>query len=785
MGNVAGTSPVQRINYGVIFKEHAELQIAQEHWLHTFEIPIPQYIQPSFVDSCQHSNNTCLMINQITAQINTVRAEMSARLSSLLDTIYTLIPETSIRKGRGKRSILPFIGQLSKPLFGTATIEDVEILAKHMNVLTRKTMKIVDALEQHQSHLSSYISSANRRMDYLMKGIKANEEQIQVFHRQVQAGIHKLQESFSAMASFTTSMIEQAEHLNHDLDEYKLGIIQLAEGILSPTLIPVSTMQSVMNDIRNILQASYSKFHLVHTSAIRIYSLDKFLYARQNQSIYITVKFPIAPQQKPLKLYEVSSFPVPINTSSSHGTQLLDFPTFFAVTSDQQFYVVFNYEEISACSGHKHLSCHTNKALVPVTTQSCTFALFINNKEQTNQLCNFRFIPNVITSNVLEIVSGTALIYRTPLLSFECSSGHQMIQGCDFCIVHIPCQCTLLTNTVMLLPRLTSCRNVTNNITTVHHFNLALLQKFFDNSHYQHLFADSTFVKPVNISLPSFNIYTHKMHDIIVADTTSHLDLDKMAQAAKQDTVAFKSLSEPLIDGLISVQADWPGTTDILTIVSIGISLLLCITVGYMFFRLRKLAVMLLVLQQAQSIKSLSTEVPSFVYKTNNISPPPPMWQIDFDPSWEHAIFLLCFINFVAFVLYALKQSYYKHHSTIQLEITCGDNCVLIPVLTLPLCPSYCQINLPSEICSLQITGLWYNRKLSLQWPNFQVTNSITNQCLLIPEHLSVSLIQFYKLRQILQKPFFVYLHVEHNNFLNTIFDVPTVFGANNMQAFE
>ena len=34
---------IQRINYGVIFKEEPKIVLANEYWLHTFKIPLPKH----------------------------------------------------------------------------------------------------------------------------------------------------------------------------------------------------------------------------------------------------------------------------------------------------------------------------------------------------------------------------------------------------------------------------------------------------------------------------------------------------------------------------------------------------------------------------------------------------------------------------------------------------------------------------------------------------------------------------------------------------------------------
>ena len=182
MGMVQGNKVVQRLNYGVVFNSRAELQLSNEYWLHTFKLPLPALLQLPSIGTCHKDNSTCLMISHVLAQINTIRAETSIRLNESIHI-----------KGGGKRSLLPFIGQFSRSLFGTATVDDVNILARHINVLTRKTMKIASS---HGSHMSSSKSKTNKRTDNLVNGIKNNEMAINYIHGQIQTSVRDLQSNF-------------------------------------------------------------------------------------------------------------------------------------------------------------------------------------------------------------------------------------------------------------------------------------------------------------------------------------------------------------------------------------------------------------------------------------------------------------------------------------------------------------------------------------------------------------------------------------------------------------
>ena len=759
---------LSRLNYGVVFKDTADLHLANEHWVHTFELPIPHKIVLPAISRCHRDNETCIMVSHVIAQVNTIRAETSVRMDDTIDAIKRLIPEAKAKMGRRRRSLLPFIGQLSKSIFGTATSEDVNMLARHINSITRKTNKILNSLEQHGNHLSSFMQTANNRMDNLLEGIKTNKIEINYVHSLLTTSTKNLQYSFNKMLETLASQINQSSHLNHLLDEYKNGIVSLAEGELSPIIIPANIMEQTMSDIQNLLSTKYSGFHLTYKNVNQVYSQSKFLCGRHNDSIYISVKFPITVQKQPIKLYTVLSLPVPINSSSSHATQILDLPYYFAITSDKQYYMALDQNALLDCHGTKYIHCSENKPLIPVTSQSCVLSLFSNDKHLIHSSCNFRFVQNVIKPKLIEMDANAILLYRTPLLSVECKHQHKMMQGCDFCIINLPCQCSVTTAHIYLPQRLIACHNNTNDISIVHHVNLVLLQKFFDKTFYDHIFADSTFRRPVNVSLPKFKLFEHKMHAVLANDAKAHLNLSRMVEVAKQDTAAFQSLTEPLLDGLINIDSDWPDLDSILIISTMTVTVGLVLTTVWSCLKIRKLLVALALLNNIKSTTAITTSpIPSFIYKvkakTSDTSTLP---TISIDLTWEHAILFVCLLHF-AFVLFKFFKKHYFYRKTfLMLELTSGDSCIILPVISLPLCPAFCRIKSPSDISHFNIQGAWYNRKLTFSWPDFSIEDSRNHKTLNIPNTVNLTFSQSLKVRKMIKKPFFVYIYILHKGHL-------------------
>ena len=152
---------IQRLNYGTIFKSEGNMHLSREYWTHTFQIPIPSDIdvpQSLSVNKKSCSKLDCQFQQSLLDQIHGVQLELYSHVSKTLKFIKTVIPYHKVNKSkRQRRSLLPFIGSLSKGLFGTATMDDVNILASHINSLTKTTENIAHALQLHGSHMSSYL----------------------------------------------------------------------------------------------------------------------------------------------------------------------------------------------------------------------------------------------------------------------------------------------------------------------------------------------------------------------------------------------------------------------------------------------------------------------------------------------------------------------------------------------------------------------------------------------------------------------------------------------------
>lgn len=771
---------IHRINYGVLLKEEPNIILAQEYWLNTFRIPLPKrFAIPQQVLKCPQSEQYCMTYNNIARFIHSLHVEVMSHYNETMQSIRVLIPsvDLKVQQRRQTRSLLPFVGSLSKSLFGTATMDDVNILASHINMLTRHTNQMAKLLVQHNDHLSSFMQLTDSRINNLKNGIKNNAQAISLLANKL-SNIDQLVATVTNFSEILVNQVNKVTVFKNRLDKLETSIQTLVEGKLSPFLISKTLLMHTIRQISSLLRKSYKGFELVHTDPSYFYSEGQFVYARQGTTLYVTIKFPISSQQSSMPLYKVVSMPVPMSSNASTGqaTQLLSLPDYFAITQHHDKYIQLKEKDLINCQQDKTVVCNTNYALTPITKNSCILALYFNNAKDVHRHCQFRYLQGyTFEPSIVELTPTSVLLYHSPRISLDCPSEQKMLPGCQFCILNIPCRCSLQTSSLYFAPRLVNCYNQTKSFSVAHPVNLALLQEFFEHSKLSHIWPNSTFSNPVSFSIPEFQLFNHSFNQVLVNDAKSHLNLTKMVQATIKEKKIFQHLAEPLIDGEIDITPPWPSTNDILTMVAISIAVLALACSILLFCKLRKMHIALMLLQSVQQVKSEVATNPSFNLVYNRLTTTAPetaessnSWLKD-EFSLLHASVIsgiLCFILIIIIFMWLYRRKY-KKHTFLALELTSGGDCVLLPIMHLSLCPSYYDIPTPN-IGDISISPFPYN-KVYANWLHFGITDKRTEKTIFVPIVISTNIFTGYKITQILKQPFSAYVVLIHHNYAHAL----------------
>lgn len=77
---------------------------------------------------------------------------------------------------RTKKALLPFEGDLSKNLFGTATMDDVNILKQHINELIKNSKGVKKIMKLQFQHFASFMANTDDRFDNIQQMVTDNPD---------------------------------------------------------------------------------------------------------------------------------------------------------------------------------------------------------------------------------------------------------------------------------------------------------------------------------------------------------------------------------------------------------------------------------------------------------------------------------------------------------------------------------------------------------------------------------------------------------------------------------
>lgn len=776
------TEAQQRLNYGVIFKPLGTTQPATDYWMHTCQIELPtlhrelqaQKLPCKNTGACQYYRSSFNLANEI-------RKDVATQFNVSINRIKALIPEIRnlpIENSRSKRSLLPFIGELSSSLFGTASEEDVSKLAKYILLLKSNQDKILHSFQHHEGNLASFMKNVDNRFVNAVRGIEINHNMVNKLASNLISATSYIQGNVR-LSNIMDKLMHIALRVLNRVEELVQGFHQLSQGKLSPYLIPQEIMHHIIANIKQKLSKQYSQFQIANVRPSDYYSHIKFMYTRHANSIFIALKIPVTSFQNALKVYSIHTYPVPLNHSTNHASQLLSHPKFLAISSDKQYYAHFNEEEWKQCIGHHQKHCPFRYPLSPISQSTCATALYLQTKADIKRLCNFRFLHNAITPSITEISSGNILVTNISEIVLQCPKRTSTIPGCTFCVIKFPCLCSVTTSKFYLPPRLDNCHNTTR-ITKLHAVNLALLQQFFEKE-LTHITGDTLFEEPMDIKIPGFNIYQHNLSNVLSNDHKQHLNLMKMAEATKSEQQIYQSLADSLaaenFNDLSS--SAWPLSTKVTSYLALGLATLATSLCIYLGLKLRSLTSMLILLQNAKPVQlaptSEKSNVLSYFSSTPTILDSHDQEAQNYAQEWQYLLIVSIIITIMCIIMVSIFKVIrrHHHHTTLCIELSTGSSCVLVEIMSLPMCPKYWHFQASEFIENVCIKG-YVKPHVQINWESITITNTKTKQIIPMVKTVPVHPIKAFQVRKMLKEHCNVFLLFQHHNCIEYFKICPT-----------
>ena len=312
------------------------------------------------------------------------------RLQGLMSGIELLAVKGS---RRGKRALLPFIGDLMSNLFGTPSESDFRRLQRALVSLksseeqiahvVSESLSIINKTEvqvaENQITIQRLTNATNIVTNELgqLNNVIRSKVIPELTALQVVAKLHDMFHVVSrALSNTEQSLLRLQEQLS-----------QSAYGMLSMSLLRPAELVTAFKRIENKLPSdNYLPYETGDRSMLLYYKhLHPLIYSTKNK-FHIIVALPIISEKAKYDIYEAITLPVPHSNLSYAAHYNLE-ADFLAMSKDEMSYTYLNRMDVTQC--RQGLVCHMKTPIFKASQYpSCLLALFKKDHTRITENCH-------------------------------------------------------------------------------------------------------------------------------------------------------------------------------------------------------------------------------------------------------------------------------------------------------------------------------------------------------------------------------------------------------------
>ena len=664
-----GIDDINRLNFGVLFKFLKHEYIINRIWRHTFVFDLPHTMVPTqhhdwlttanttdsrgwYID-CIHRTDRLVNPNQANSNdqrggphdsgqdlqllCDKIGSEISASvkiirehhdiLTELVKEITIMLPRevpdtwfnqsTETQSTKTKRSwtddgLIPIIGKAASGLFGLATNEQLNIVAKHMTEVIQMTKDHTKMFEQATEDLSSFSKAVSKRMDGIVKGIREqalNTHEVLSDYR----GALDVTKTKMELIAKTKKLCWELEKTRQHLQKFKSSLQLLNIGVLPSDLITPAMIQETINEIKKRIVSE--NYHIVLQNPLDYYKQVNFLHATGSDHLMITVDFPLSRYRERFRVYEVvlSDMTVPQNKDAVMRLKTEAKGLMFEVQRNDGLYAELS--EIEVWEMKKDIFHHKERRVIGKDWgKSCLMSIYRSQDARVRKFCTYQIIPGKLEPSITWLTNDDFLVTAINEYSVVIDQEIRNEKGCQQCILTIPHNGEISTDSFLL-----NGGYGTSNETEYmkHTINKPLIAHFFSETELRMIKGDTTFEEIPQLTLPQIRLERPNETNAVAEDVELKLDMDKAMEAVKGDSVVIHTLADKVYwDGKLETKyfASWMDWATVGLGIIVGLLALQLIVVTS---RLRSMALALAVLEQGYGVsgQTLNLNYPSAATK--------------------------------------------------------------------------------------------------------------------------------------------------------------------------
>lgn len=744
--NDDGSSYFLRLNYGLTGNRIRKVCIVEGIWAQILHVELPTR-QPETPPppACKKSekNNTCSpdcdercqRIHNLYDAVSTLTATTRQSIRHLVDNIYQWVPDihtvpTDVKSSIPRRGRAPFniIGSVSRFLFNTATLEDIDSLKESIKLVQDNVQIAAADASRTREGLASYTKLQNDRMNRFHEAIREQQTSIGQIISAVQTTRAEASMEMKAI-TLLANELRRFVLLHDEIQDLAQGVDSLIYGQLSPKLINTNQLSTLLTEINNQLAKDGKR--LCYTTPREVFMSQDFDVARAQSDLIIKLYIPYA-RHRTVEVYQTTTFAMAVPGKQGFITTLQGFPKYILRDTASH-----RWGQIAEQPLTNLVQAFDVKWIEPTSTP-CTYPILMDDAETARDQCTFIIKKEVIPSSLLRLTTGIYIASNMTNMTVQCDGklSAPTTELCAPCMIHLDCNCTLMEQGRTVQKEIQGCHwDGPAAARVMHPVNLALLQQFYETGNEtlstQLLWEPSKVQRPTDLNLPFFG---NNISQILAADKTDGYLLSKVAQSLKNSSVIYHSPAEALLNDVIRAMNRPPSFFSFdSNLILITAAYVAIGGLAYMQFRLhqRVAAVTMFMTSRAHGYELK----PAFLDTTPNPVTPRDMTRVindllsdvrHIDMAYMTIMIVITSITVVSMTI-AIKRALGRY-SYLYIEITAGTHSHQVRFATLPDASRNTVVRIPKTELRVQLSNYYLFGVLTLTPRSPKTVNSLSGK---------------------------------------------------------
>ena len=584
---------IARLNYGWVAEKIMQVCVADGYVAHTYHLALPKRADveadPHNFTFCELENSAadCQRMTGLVDSVLNLTLRLKQSVNYMLDKIFRLVPNINRQlpvriSSRSQRGLVDGIGYASAYLFGTATKADIDSLSRQLTEI--RTLSAVSSADsqRYKQGLETLSRVVSARLGNLHGVVDAQHVMLSDAVKQIRSVKNTASLEFKAIA-YIANELSRFILVHDSINELENGIDNLVQGRLTPNLLSVDSLASVLNNVSSKLMRN--GLRLCFENAKDVYNLHTYEFARSGHDLIIRVLIPYTNLPK-LNVYETHVLSIPVPNKNDWFTTIKGIPPVIIVAPESGI-----IGEITGIPDGPVIESNRVN-WYRENEKSCLFSIVADDPDWVRTQCNFSTQQGMKQSTVLRLSQNVYVLSNFVDLSLICFRQKEPTRiMCNPCLITLGCGCEVRSPTSDIVKR--SCIDQNSTDSKIEHvINLAMLQHFYDITNLtasgKTLFGSNDKIIPEQVN---WNLYSEKVSNLLAADDSQKYSLQKLAASLKNNSVAFHSPVEVLLSEIINQQANHSFLGIDLSVLNTWVIVILIAIIAFLCFfqyRLRR-----------------------------------------------------------------------------------------------------------------------------------------------------------------------------------------------------